>query len=73
MVDILNTGIKFARNVQRYTFGSNTLSLLPSILSGIRKKNKGVVIYFIDSFFKTKNNILSMLSINKLIASKPLN
>ena len=65
MVNKLNTGISNVHNVQHYIFGESTLASLDSILSKHKKNNSGVVIFFIDQFFKEENHFLSLLPIKK--------
>lgn len=58
-MSMLNTGVKIAKNVSNYTIGFNSISLLPSILNNRRETNptNKDVIFFIDSFFKGKDDL----------------
>jgi 3-deoxy-alpha-D-manno-octulosonate 8-oxidase len=60
---ILDTGIRNVRNVTRYTIGEGSLSDLPRVLSARRSESTGSVIFFIDSFFKDRPEVLAKLAI----------
>jgi len=49
----LDTGIKNARNVNRYIFGRGAIQQLASIVSSRRNSAKDQVVFLIDEFFKT--------------------
>ena len=63
MTNILSTGIKNVRNVQRYIFGEGMISSLESILSKKKKTREAVTVYFIDMIFEKNKEILSLLPI----------
>jgi 3-deoxy-alpha-D-manno-octulosonate 8-oxidase len=65
MNEILNTGIKNVRNVERYIMEFNSLNSLSKILEEKRKTRSGEVIYFVDQFFNGDPHILSQLTIQK--------
>jgi 3-deoxy-alpha-D-manno-octulosonate 8-oxidase len=65
MSTILDTGIKNARNVLRYTSGEGSLKALPSIIAERRQKQNQPVVYFIDEFFQDKTTILNRLGCEK--------
>nr|WP_208019632.1 iron-containing alcohol dehydrogenase family protein [Candidatus Chlorobium masyuteum] len=50
---LLTTGIRNARNVSRYLFGTGSLSNLPAILNVHRSSASHRVIIFIDHYFQT--------------------
>jgi len=63
--DILQTGIKNVRNIDRFVFGSGSIEELEIILLKQKDKSESSYsIYFIDIFFQEKKNILSRLPIN---------
>ena len=52
MTNILDTGIKNSRNVDRYIFGFGALKHLNHLISERRKNDSGRIIFFVDSYFK---------------------
>lgn len=62
MSNILDTGIKNARNVSRYVFGNGTLALLPQLLEARRHDQNSPFIFFVDEFFRNNDVILGSLS-----------
>jgi 3-deoxy-alpha-D-manno-octulosonate 8-oxidase len=63
-MSILDTGVRNVRNVMRYTVGVGALMDLPRILSSRRIEGAGLIIFFIDEFFKSQPNILAKLGIS---------
>jgi len=64
--NILDTGIKLVKNVNRYNFGKGSLSELNIILDNrreltINENNKRAVIFFIDEYFKNNMEPLSKI------------
>lgn len=59
----LNTGIKNAKNVQRYIFGGGTLSMLPELLRGRREASIGSVVFFIDHYYENRPDFIARLTI----------
>ena len=52
MSEVLNTGIRNARNVNRYIFGRRSLIELADLLESRRKLNSGSVIFLVDKYFQ---------------------
>lgn len=48
----LTTGIRNARNVNRYIFGQGAIRELDNILSSRRKFSKGQVVFLVDEYFR---------------------
>jgi len=63
-MDILNTGIKNAKNVQRYIFGAGTLTMLPELLKDRRKTSGGPAVFFIDHYYGNRPDIVDRLEIS---------
>lgn len=64
MSNVLNTGIKNARNVMRYIYGVGTLDSLDDVLQERRNNTSDYAIYFIDSYFYGNNQLVEKLCIN---------
>lgn len=62
-MSILDTGVRNVRNVLRYTIGEGGLSDLPKLLEAHRIEGTGVIVFFIDEFFKSQPAIISALGI----------
>jgi 3-deoxy-alpha-D-manno-octulosonate 8-oxidase len=60
-MSILDTGIKNARNVLRYTIGKGAISELPKLVAQQRGKENQPVIYCVDEYFQGKDNVLNAL------------
>lgn len=62
----LDTGIKNAKNVTNYTFGSGSISSLAGLLLKRRLVNQSqsFVIFFIDNFFKDHHDFLRILGVD---------
>jgi 3-deoxy-alpha-D-manno-octulosonate 8-oxidase len=63
-VNILETGVKNVKNVNNYTIGSGSLSELPQILNSIGRIDGDVIVYFIDEYYQSHQNILDDMDIN---------
>ena len=61
MVSILETGVRYVRNVPNYIFGSGAISSLEEILDKRRTIDNGPVVYFVDSFFEGHHSLVSDL------------
>ena len=61
----LDTGIKNVRNVLRYTFGLDSVKELPKLVNDQRNNLNSRVIFFLDIFFKNKNNIKDLVGFKK--------
>jgi len=61
MTKILDTGVKNARNVDRYIFGRGAIRDLSTILSTRRESARDQVIFIIDQYFETNPKPLSDL------------
>ena len=57
MHQVLDTGIKNAKNVLRYTYGVGSLESLSSILNDRRKTHDSYAIYFVDKYFSDQQNL----------------
>jgi len=64
-MNVLNTGIGIARNVDRYLFGEGALSRLREILLDRRKGSVDSVVFLVDEFFEGKDQIVGALPIDK--------
>lgn len=64
MSNILDTGIRNTRNVLRYAYGENTLSLLPELLDDARSGANDYVLYFVDEYFRDNTGIVSHLPVS---------
>jgi 3-deoxy-alpha-D-manno-octulosonate 8-oxidase len=62
-MSILNTGVRHVRNVQRYVIGAGSSSTLPEILKHRRSLGDGVVVFFVDSFFKNIKDLRQRLGV----------
>ncbi len=60
MKNILDTGVKNARNVDRYIFGAGSIKNLKKIISERRKSDSGIIVFFLDSFFENKTFLLNL-------------
>lgn len=63
MLRSLETGIRNAKNVSRYLYGSGAIHGLESILSDRRKLYSGYVVYFVDLFFRGQESLSRSLSV----------
>ena len=59
-MNILNTGIGIARNVDRYLFGEGALSRLREILLDRRKGSVDSVVFLVDEFFEHSSSIMRL-------------
>jgi len=59
---ILDTGVKYARNVGSYTIGSGSISELRFLLDRRRALGQGYVVFFVDDFFKNNEALLGKLA-----------
>ncbi|EIC22307.1 iron-containing alcohol dehydrogenase family protein [Thiorhodovibrio frisius] len=62
-MNILETGIKNVRNATRYSIGAGALADLPKVLANRRAQATGSVVYFIDEFFRTSQQLIDRLAI----------
>ena len=62
--NILNTGIRNARNVKNYIFGENAINDLQGLIKPFRKDNYRLV-FFLDEYFYKDEEIQSKLKITK--------
>ncbi len=66
--NLLDTGIKLVKNVNRYNFGRGSISELELLLNQLRtksiieKKDKKVI-FFIDEFFQSNKILFDILGI----------
>ena len=67
MNNILDTGIKNARNVGRYIFGSGSVAELTDIVQKRKGNNPGAV-FLVDSFFETNMDYLENLPLESQIS-----
>lgn len=63
-MSILDTGVRNVRNVLRYNVGEGAISDLPKLLASRRLEGAGLIIFFIDEFFKSKQDIIAKLGIS---------
>ena len=63
MHQVLDTGIKNAKNVLRYTYGAGSLESLSSILNDRRKTHDSYAIYFVDKYFSDQQNLIKVCPI----------
>ena len=61
----LETEIKNVRNVQRYRFGSGAIKNLDQVIQPLRLNAKVPIIFFIDSYFRNRQDIIDELPISK--------
>ena len=59
----LETGVRNARNVDRYVFGAGTIGELSAFLACYRQNAEDRVIFLVDEFFQTNPTILGKLPI----------
>ena len=59
------TSTNNVRNVQSYVFGEGSLASLETLIRNQRSLVDGVVIYFVDMYFKNDNKILSLLPVGE--------
>ena len=64
MKRILETGIRNARNVQRYTIGEGSMNVLSKLIED-RRRNNNEVIYYVDQYFKNNLQIQEKLGVKK--------
>lgn len=64
MHQVLDTGIKNAKNVLRYTYGAGSLESLSSILNDRRKTHDSYAIYFVDKYFSDQQNLIKVCPIS---------
>ena len=63
-MSILDTGVKNVRNARSYTIGAGAVKDLSTQLAVLRKQQpEGVVIFFIDEFFRNQQSILKNLGV----------
>lgn len=62
-MSILDTGVRNVRNVLRYTVGEGAMSDLPKLLVARRSEGTGLIVFFIDDFFKDHPDIIAKLGI----------
>ncbi len=62
-MSILNTGVRHVRNVQRYVIGAGSMKTLPQILQQRRSLGGGVVIFFVDQYFRETKDLARLLDI----------
>ena len=62
MIDILDTGIRNVRNVDRFLFGKDSIGDLDVVLSNRRKSVTDSVIYLIDEYFERLDPIFDTIS-----------
>jgi len=63
MSKTLDTGVKNARNVSRYVFGSGSLGMLQEMVAERRSAQDGATAFFIDEYFQDKNDFIDKLGI----------
>ena len=61
MSQILDTGIKNAKNVLRYIYGTGSLKSLDSILAERRQTDADYVLYYVDKYFSGQSSLLDVL------------
>ena len=64
-MNLENTGISNARNVDRYLFGEGTISHMGEVLSDKRRNRGNSVVFLVDEFFEEDQQIANTLSIQK--------
>ena len=64
-MNLENTGISNARNVDRYLFGEGTISHMGEVLSDKRRNRGDSVVFLVDDFFEEDEQIANTLSIQK--------
>ena len=65
MNNILDTGIKNARNVGRYIFGSGSVAELTDIVQKRKGNTPSAAVFLVDSFFETNMDYLENLPLEK--------
>jgi len=65
MKSILETGIRNARNVQRYTIGEGSINFLSKLIEDRRRNNKEVILYYVDQYFKNNLQLQEKLRVKK--------
>ena len=65
MNNILDTGIKNARNVGRYIFGSGSVAELTDLVQKRKGNTPSAAVFLIDSFFETNMDYLENLPLEK--------
>ena len=63
MKNILDTGIKNAKNVNRYIFGSGSLKEIANLVHPIVDDPNDYCIFFVDEFFRENEEILQNLNL----------
>ena len=61
----LQTGVSICKNVNSFIFGQNKICEIENILKERRSLGSGYILFFIDSFFKTKSEVIEKLNIGK--------
>ena len=61
----LQTGVSICKNVNSFIFGQNKICEIENILKERRSLGSGYILFFIDSFFKTKSEVIEKLKIGK--------
>ena len=65
MNNILDTGIKNARNVGRYIFGSGSVAELTDLVQKRKGNTPSAAVFLVDSFFETNMDYLETLPLEK--------
>ena len=65
MSNKLDTGVKNVRNILRYTIGNGAIQELPKLINIKRKNSNKKVIFFLDDFFKDKNDMHALIGFKK--------
>ena len=62
-MDVLDTGVKNSRNVDRYIFGSGSIRYLGELLHCRRSSSESVVVFFVDQYFENDVSQLAALEV----------
>jgi 3-deoxy-alpha-D-manno-octulosonate 8-oxidase len=65
MLKSLDTGVKVAKNVARYTIGAGCRDLVPEVVSLRRTRPDHIVVFFIDEFFRKQLSIVESLGVKE--------
>ena len=61
MLKSLDTGVRLAKNVARYTTGAGSRSIIPEVVSLRRGRSGHIAAFFIDEFFRNQKGLVESL------------